>query len=425
MTITIQDDFAVQASEHYDFSDGDGFVIPTRGDGSLSSFWNFGTISLTDDDGGQYAVINCAAGYPESLIENAAGAVIQATGTNHSTITGIEAYTSGPKIINDGTIRVTSDHWANGIAVYGSDADDSVTNNGLIDLFSRDGATGVGFVYGGTTLNTGVISIHGPGGGVGISTGEFEFHVENTGEIIIKSGAVPDSVGVELNDFWQGSTFINEGLIRADFAIRGDVSGHTITNDGKLVGDVWLEGSHQGLVNHGLIRGDVLLGYLDDHFDSSGGKLVGGVYGGGGSDLLVCGKGDQVLYGDGIPEGGADGRDTLVGGAGADTLIGGGGADTYVFQHLSDSLVGAHDLIQGLSAKDVIDLSAIDADATQAGDQAFRLVSSLTGHAGEAALVYDGATHLTLLQVDTDGDGAPDAEVAIAGDHAGFTNFVL
>ena len=140
------------------------------------------------------------------------------------------------------------------------------------------------------------------------------------------------------------------------------------------------------------------------------------VNGGGGADQLNGGSGSDSLFGGG-------GRDTLDGGSGADTLTGGQGSDRFVFSGLQN----AHDssLITDLSHADVIDLSGIDADTTQTGDQAFTLVSHLDGHAGEAALVYDGSADVTYLELDTDGDGKADATIDLAGKHADFSNFVL
>jgi hypothetical protein len=430
MSITIQDDFAVQASEQYSFTNEDGFIIPTRGDGTVSSFWNFGTISLTVDGGEEppygYHIIDSAGGAEGGVIRNATGGAIEATSAIGAGINAIDVETLSQDIRNDGVIRISTAGVAQGVRVsYGDHTSAKVVNTGLIELRGDEWAAGVSFGYGGTIINSGVVKVVG-GSALGVGPGIFESHVENTGKIIARALDAPDSVGVHLGSFSAGSTFLNEGLIRADFAIRGDVSGYELSNAGKLIGDVWLYGgNNQGFTNTGLIRGDILLGEGGDHYDGSAGKLSGAVYGGGGSDLLVCGKGDQILHGDDVPGFGQDGADTLVGGLGSDTLIGGGGEDVFVFQSLGETKVGGEDLIRQLSDKDVIDLSAIDADAATAGDQAFHLVGALGGHAGEAALVYDSGRKLTLLQLDVDGDGSADAQVAITGDQTDFTHFVL
>jgi Ca2+-binding RTX toxin-like protein len=174
-----------------------------------------------------------------------------------------------------------------------------------------------------------------------------------------------------------------------------------------------------------------------------------------GDDTLNGGKGDDTLYGDGSatiggtrgfsgpieikPEGadagigaskndtlnGGGGDDVLVGGAGSDSLDGAGGSDRFVYLDVSDSVSGSADTIHHLSNADTIDLSAIDADTTAVGDQAFTLVSHFTGTAGELTLAVDHHLHVTVLSGDVDGDGVADFVVNIDGNHAHFTNFDL
>jgi Ca2+-binding RTX toxin-like protein len=171
--------------------------------------------------------------------------------------------------------------------------------------------------------------------------------------------------------------------------------------------------------------------------------------GAGGDDSLAGGGGGDKLLGDGaiITSGpnsdgviaeydsgigaGADtldggaGADTLVGGGGADMLTGGAGADRFVYLDLGDSTTETGDLITDLGKADIIDLSAIDADTTQAGDQAFTLAASFTDQAGQLVVHYDRADDLTHLLLDVDGDGLADADITVAGNQRHFENFVL
>lgn len=158
------------------------------------------------------------------------------------------------------------------------------------------------------------------------------------------------------------------------------------------------------------------------------------ITGGGFSDLLIGGAGDDVLQGgagDTLRGGAGDdvlrgsNNSDMVGGLGQDLLAGGHVLARFVFETVQDSTAAAPDLIRTLGDRDVIDLSAIDADATQDGDQAFHLVGALSGHAGELALSYDAEAGLTTLIGDVDGDGAADFRIDIRKDHADFTNFVL
>jgi serralysin len=122
---------------------------------------------------------------------------------------------------------------------------------------------------------------------------------------------------------------------------------------------------------------------------------------------------------------GSGGGDQLQGGRGADRLTGGADADAFVYGATAESVGGALDLITDLADADLIDLSAIDADRTQKGNQAFHLVSAFGHHAGELVIGFQSSSGLTLLQVDTDGDAKADMVVQISGDHHGFSHFVL
>lgn len=122
---------------------------------------------------------------------------------------------------------------------------------------------------------------------------------------------------------------------------------------------------------------------------------------------------------------GGGGADVLTGGHGGDLLSGGRGADTFVFASLADSAGAGVDRITDLTRADIIDLHAIDANASIAGDQAFRFVHAFDGGRGEAALSYDRAAHQTTLSLDLDGDRRADMTVLIDGKHVGFDHFLL
>jgi Ca2+-binding RTX toxin-like protein len=150
------------------------------------------------------------------------------------------------------------------------------------------------------------------------------------------------------------------------------------------------------------------------NINGTGNGLVNMMNGNAGNNLLDGGAGDDVIKG-------FNGNDTLVGGAGADVLVGGAGADTFVVRqesvrqsHLGGTL--EVDTVNDMTTAqgDRLDLSAIDADSTTAGDQAFHLVSSFTSHAGEMTLAFSGG--ITTLQLDVDGDGVTDYRMKITGD---------
>jgi Ca2+-binding RTX toxin-like protein len=141
------------------------------------------------------------------------------------------------------------------------------------------------------------------------------------------------------------------------------------------------------------------------------------INGGDGADTLLGGDGADRLSGDA-------GADTINGGAGNDQLTGGAGADTFVFGNESVRLSGSSaaaietDNLLDFNAGegDRIDLSAIDANSTLAGDQAFTFVTSFGGVAGEATLSYDLGANITTLRLDIDGDGNADYQLRITGD---------
>ena len=127
-------------------------------------------------------------------------------------------------------------------------------------------------------------------------------------------------------------------------------------------------------------------------------------HGADGNDSLDGGQGNDLLAG------GAD-NDTLLGGAGRDTLIGGSGADDFVFVSESDSLPGTErDQITdfAVGADDIV-LTAIDADTTLAGDQAFALDSDDSFSIGEIRQTVTAGG--LLLDLNTDPD--PEADMAI------------
>lgn len=137
------------------------------------------------------------------------------------------------------------------------------------------------------------------------------------------------------------------------------------------------------------------------------------------ADALFGGTGDDVLEGKAgkdVLMGGA-GNDRLIGGGGADFLVGGSGADMFVFRQPADAAPRkGGDIIADFSHAegDRIDLSAIDADATVRGNQAFVLAGDhFTGHAGELIQTVTDAG--LLIQGDVHGDRVADFQILLTG----------
>jgi len=131
----------------------------------------------------------------------------------------------------------------------------------------------------------------------------------------------------------------------------------------------------------------------------------------GGRDTLMGGEGEDSI------DGGKSG-DMLIGGKGADALTGGKGADNFVFKEPGGTLpgVGNHDTVTDFSHDqgDLIDLSLMDADTTQSGNQNFVLGgNAFTGMAGELIQFIHAISGDTILQGDVGGDGIADFEIAL------------
>jgi serralysin len=163
--------------------------------------------------------------------------------------------------------------------------------------------------------------------------------------------------------------------------------------------------------------------------NSANNKLEGGdghdeIRGGGGNDIVVGGRGEDSLYGD-------DGT-------------GPGGADTFVFKSFKDSNeipqlsagytgnvftdLGRDTIYDFEAGKDKIDLSAIDANSKNSGNQAFNFLGTFpdegpanlfTGKPGELfAIEFDSPNQLnaefvTLIMGDIDGDRESDFELQV------------
>lgn len=175
----------------------------------------------------------------------------------------------------------------------------------------------------------------------------------------------------------------------------------------------------------------VIGGDGDTLFDFSSLALVGittidggdgndSITGSGASDTIKGGDGNDILVGrTGLDTlSGGNGDDVLSGGGHADTLAGGNGADIFVYDFIWESRfnLSADTLTDFEAGLDRIDLSALDADAIAAGDQAFSFIgtAALSGLPGELRLETVALPGQTLLLGELNGWGTPDLAIILA-----------
>ena len=206
-----------------------------------------------------------------------------------------------------------------------------------------------------------------------------------------------------------------------------------------LGGNDRLAGHNQADVLHGGAGNDNLAGKggNDELYGGSGDDYMRGdagndlLNGGSGNDFMLGGDSDDVLSGDGGSDRlfGNAGNDTITGGAGRDVVEGGTGADRFIFAEgdmTGTSFNNAERILDFDAAEgDVIDLSGLDAILGE-GDDAFEFIGTqaFSGTAGE--MRYTHIIGVTMLQMDTNGDGLADYGIRLDGTlNLAEANFVL
>lgn len=138
-----------------------------------------------------------------------------------------------------------------------------------------------------------------------------------------------------------------------------------------------------------------------------------------GSDNLVGQSGDNILTG----MGGFDiltakaGADRLIGGPGRDWLVGDEGPDVFVYGSADDSRPGQanRDLINGFeNGVDLIDLSSLDGNGRQSGNQAFIWIGTAPfSAAGQLRWHIWGDNDYGIVEADQNGDGVADFQIFV------------
>ncbi|MBW4983338.1 hypothetical protein KZZ07_12365 [Mameliella sp. CS4] len=334
-------------------------------------------------------------------------------------------------IANSGTIQGAQ----NAVRLDAESQPTRITNSGTILAETGFGisqnwlsvsSTGTGYLY-----NTGTIS--GPLGSYTAANGVGVNNIYNAGLMVgtiylddgndrYEGGAgrvVGRVYGDQDNDSLSGGAFYDEldggsgndllvgrggddylyGGADQDFVIGGDGNdevdggfGHdTVTGNG---GDDLVIGGPGNDLLVGQDGSDTLQG--DDQNDT--------LDGGAGNDILEGGDGTDVLRG-------RNGEDELAGGLGLDFLTGGQDADVFVFRTTAQAGIGATrdqvlDFEQGLDVINVV--------AMAPGNFEFRGTAAFAPSGNPELRLIETAAGSTIVQFDTDGDGAADAEIRVA-----------
>jgi Ca2+-binding RTX toxin-like protein len=321
-------------------------------------------------------------------------------------LTGSDAYLS-----NTGTVSGVI-----GAAFGGDNA--IVVNSGFIEGTFE---SGLAFVSDATVANTGLIS----GITAGI-TAEGYLTLENDGQIFALGDGVQVGAG--------GASIVNHGLLAGQlFGIVADRGSVNLANSGEIDGGVALGSGFDYITNDGTILGSVWLGGRQDVYDGRNGHIQSGwVYGQSGSDALIGGEQSDWLSGGDSTDflSGRGGSDILYGDAGRDLIYGGAGNDYFAYADVSDSLPGQpnRDIIYDFSSadRDKIDVSALDANPVTASDDPFAFIGTnpFSGTPGE--LRYHALGNGVLVDADVTGDGVSDFSILLAGVHSlAATDFVL
>lgn len=279
--------------------------------------------------------------------------------------------------------------------LFGNDGDDVLLGENGDDLINAGAANDM--------LNGGPgndILIGGLGADIMVGgIGDDIYYVDNYEDAVVETnfGNGIDTVRTSYS-FYQLPSFVDnlEATDSLSHTFIGNELDNVMTGKG---GSDYLEG---GSGNDHLIGGDG----VDD------------LRGGSGQDNLEGGNGDDQLHGGGsndVLDGGA-GADQLWGDGGYDQITGGAGQDHFSFvdgEWLTSggyaTLLDFHSSSGAGPDDDLLDLSAIDANATAFGDQAFTVITgAFTNTAGELSYSVtanpDGSADF-IFYGDTDGDG--------------------
>lgn len=318
----------------------------------------------------------------------------------------------------------------------GSGADTITTGGGDDDILTGNGANTVtaGQGFNNVISGSGADTITALDGGNYISSGSGTNNITSgSGRDYIRSGVDTDTIvsgggsdtviirgGADTAETGAGDDRLIVNYSALSTAVTGGVAGGTLLSGytgriGDTAGNmVDFQSTENFTVTTGSGNDIITTGAGVDRLNGGSGsdRLDGGL----GNDALLGGLGDDFLFG---RQGndtmlGDSGADVLDGGYGTDIMDGGDGFDSFVFTRLTESSIHAvtRDVIDGFDHGDTVNMSAIDANANVAGNQAFSFVEQFTGSAGQ--LQWDRlSSDSFVVTADVNGDQRVDFSLRI------------
>ena len=299
--------------------------------------------------------------------------------------------------------------------VDGRDGNDRVVASGIFDMLT--GGNGVDTVdYSAATESVVIIQLDdgvlvGDGGAYGDAAGSFEAIIGSShDDTITVLDAGTDAAGFSLTGGNGNDTLASDAGADTlsgedgDDLLSGGRDGDVI--DGGDGVDTLDYGASDAAVTLALNNGSATGGHGEGDVVSNVENLTGSIYG----DTFTGSSDANTLNG-------GDGRDRLNGGNGQDQLTGGRAGDTFVFLSVNHSGAGEtlRDSIWDLTAGDVIDLSAIDAqESSAATDEAFTFVLDTT-FSGEGQVRVSQVGADTIVHVNTSGNGGTEMQIVLVG----------
>lgn len=244
----------------------------------------------------------------------------------------------------------------------------------------------------------------------------------NAGRNLMAGGAGNDTYVVGLGDVVQELANQGYDTVRSNvsYTLSANVEALVLTGAANLTGvGNALANNMTGNNGHNVLNGgmgnDTIQGGLGND-TLNGGDGLDRLFGQAGNDYIVGANGADYLDGGAGADTltGASGSDTLIGGLGADVLYGGLERDVFRFNTHLDSPMGAgRDRIADFTANlDDIDLSAIDANLSAAGNQTFAFTG---GRAAAHSVWFVQQGPNVIVRGDVNGDSAADFEIMLLG----------